>query len=267
MSDALTKSHSPDYGLDAPKVVRNLLLGGTLGFLLWGAGALKLWSGRIVAGPVAGITFIFPLANMGLWLGIGLTGMGLWMIWSSKSGKIKTRERLLDHIVWTGHEQVLDVGCGRGLMLIGAAKRLTTGKATGVDIWQAEDLSGNRPEAALENARREDVEARVEIETADMRRLPFPDGTFDVAVSCAAIHNIYSAPERAKAIREIARVVRSGGQILIDDIRHHREYASTLAECGCKDIRQIGSRTVMILLTLITMGSLRPETLLVRKTP
>jgi cyclopropane fatty-acyl-phospholipid synthase-like methyltransferase len=54
---------------------------------------------------------------------------------------------LLDRIEWTGQEEVLDVGCGRGLMLIGAAKRLTTGKATGIDIWQAEDLSGNRPEA------------------------------------------------------------------------------------------------------------------------
>jgi cyclopropane fatty-acyl-phospholipid synthase-like methyltransferase len=44
-----------------------------------------------------------------------------------------------------GDETVLDVGYGRGLHLIGAAKRLTTGKAPGVDIWQAEDLSGNLP--------------------------------------------------------------------------------------------------------------------------
>jgi hypothetical protein len=61
----------------------------------------------------------------------------------------------------------------------------TTGEATGVDIWQAEDLSGNRPEATLENARREGVEDRVRIHTADMRKLPFPDGTFDVVVSRA----------------------------------------------------------------------------------
>jgi len=40
---------------------------------------------------------------------------------------------------------VLDVGCGRGLLLIGAARRLTTGKAVGVDIWQAEDRVGNLP--------------------------------------------------------------------------------------------------------------------------
>jgi cyclopropane fatty-acyl-phospholipid synthase-like methyltransferase len=72
---------------------------------------------------------------------------------------------------------VLDVGCGRGLLLIGAAKRLTTGKAVGVDIWQTEDLSGNRPEATLENARLERVAERVGVKDGDARRLPFADGT------------------------------------------------------------------------------------------
>jgi cyclopropane fatty-acyl-phospholipid synthase-like methyltransferase len=31
-------------------------------------------------------------------------------------------------------EAVLDVGCGRGLMLVGAARRLKTGKAVGIDL-------------------------------------------------------------------------------------------------------------------------------------
>jgi cyclopropane fatty-acyl-phospholipid synthase-like methyltransferase len=48
-------------------------------------------------------------------------------------------------VPWKGDEAVRDVGCGHGLMLVGAARRLTTGKATGIDIWQAEDLTGNRP--------------------------------------------------------------------------------------------------------------------------
>jgi ribonucleotide reductase alpha subunit len=88
---------------------------------------------------------------------------------------------VLDSLKLRGDETVLDVGCGRGLLLIGAAKRLTTGKAVGVDIWNAEDLSGNRPEATLENARLERVAERVEVKDGDARRLPFADGTFDVA--------------------------------------------------------------------------------------
>src|SRR5262249_35100229 len=132
----------------------------------------------------------------------------------------RERERLLDNIRWTGAERVLDVGCGRGLMLIGAAKRLTTGNAVGVDIWQAQDLSCNKPEATLENARVEGVSDRVEVRTADMRQLPFPEDSFDVVVSCAAIHNLYEASDRAEAIGEIARVLKPGGRAVIDDIRH-----------------------------------------------
>ena len=151
-------------------------------------------------------------------------------------------------------------------MLVGAAKRLTNGgKATGIDLWSAEDLSGNRPEATLENARREGVGDRVAVKTADMRQLPVPDGTIDVVVSCAAIHNIYSADERAKAIREIARVLAPGGQVLIDDIRHVGEYAATLAASGCRDVRRVDSRAAGALLALVTWGSMRPGTLIARK--
>jgi SAM-dependent methyltransferase len=258
-------AESPDYGLDAPGVVRNLFVCGAAGLLLWASRALGLWSALVVLDPVAGVTLRFPLASMGLWAGAGCLAMGFWMIWTSRVGKIRERERLLDRIAWTGGERVVDVGCGRGLMLVGAAKRLSSGKATGVDIWQAEDLSGNRPEAALENARREGVADRVEVKTADMRELPFPEATIDVVVSSAAIHNLYASADRAKAIREIVRVLKPGGQALIDDIRHGAEYAATLRTAGCVDVRRVGSPAAAIILALVTMGSLRPDTVLARK--
>src|SRR5262245_3161343 len=131
----------PDYGLDAPGVVRNLFATGALALALPASVALGLWSG--VVGPLY-------LAPMGLAAGLSLTLTGAWMVYVSKVGKVRARERLLSRVAWRGDEAVLDVGCGRGLMLVGAAKRLTTGKATGIDIWQTEDLSGNRPEATLE---------------------------------------------------------------------------------------------------------------------
>ncbi len=57
------------------------------------------------------------------------------MVWSSRVAKLKLRDRLLDSLALKGDEKILDVGCGRGLLLIGAAKRLKTGKATGIDVW------------------------------------------------------------------------------------------------------------------------------------
>jgi arsenite methyltransferase len=252
---------APDYGVDAPGVIRNLLLVAAAGFLLWLTATLGWWSGDL-----AGFGVRLPLSHIAPWPAVSCFLMALWMLWDSKIGKMRNREQLLDSVRWTGAERVLDVGCGRGLMLIGAARRLTTGTASGIDLWQAEDLSGNRPEATLENAEREDVAGRVDVQTADMRKIPFPDATFDVIVSCSAIHNIYDSPGRRQAIAEIARVLKPGGQAVIDDIRHGREYAESFAVSGCTS-KSVGSSVAALFLAILTMGSLRPVTLLVRKTP
>ncbi|MFO0872536.1 MAG: class I SAM-dependent methyltransferase [Phycisphaerales bacterium] len=197
--------------------------------------------------------------------GISLLATACWMYMGSRYGKVAERDRLLDRLHWRGDERVLDIGCGRGLMLVGAARRLTTGSAVGIDIWQATDLSGNSADAALGNARAEGVAERVSVETADMRRLPFPDASFDVVVSRAAIHNLYSAPDRAAAVREIARVLKPGGRALIADIRHHGEHARTFRASGCDDIQRLDSKLMAALCSVITLGSLRPGTLLVSK--
>jgi len=264
VSEATAAAKPPDYGLDAPGVVRNLVLAAAAGGALWGSAALGFWSGRLAFSPRAGTEIRLTFSTCGLWIGLGCALMALWMVWESKVGKVRRRERLLDAIAWSGTERVLDVGCGRGLMLIGAAKRLTAGKATGIDIWQAEDLSGNKPEAALANARAEGVAERVDVQTADMRKIPFPDGTFDVALSSAAIHNLYVAGDRARAIAEVARVLKPGGRAVIDDIRHLRQYTAAFEQHGC-EVRAIGSRALAVVLALLTFGSLVPGTLLVTK--
>jgi ubiquinone/menaquinone biosynthesis C-methylase UbiE len=166
---------------------------------------------------------------------------------------------------WRGDEAVLDVGCDRGLLLIGAAKRLTTGKAVGVDIWQAGDLSGNRPEAAQANATLEGVSDRVEVKHGDARRLPVADGTFDVVVTEAVLHNIYTAAERDMAVREIARVLKPGGRLLIGDVRHTGWYARVLRQRGLDDVRRSPESVASLLIAAITLGFAYPATLTARK--
>ena len=65
-----------------------------------------------------------------------------------KIGKLYHRDRILSLHSWRGDENVLDMGCGRGLLLAGAAKRMAqlsgNGTVTGVDIWSQEDMGGNR---------------------------------------------------------------------------------------------------------------------------
>lgn len=253
----MSSTSSPaDYGIDAPYVIRNLLTAGAAALLVFLLIATGVWNGRI-----GGIRFA-PSGFLFMSIGLLASGVGMWS--GSKFGKVKERETLLSLIDWRGDEQVLDVGCGRGLLLIGAARRLTTGQATGIDIWQSEDLSGNKPDATEENARREGVADRVQLRTADMRKMPFPDGAFDVIVSRAAIHNLYSSDDRVAAVREIARVLKEGGQAVIDDIRHGAQYTAVLTGSGC-EVENRQSPFYSLLWSIITFGSLRPVTLIVRK--
>jgi ubiquinone/menaquinone biosynthesis C-methylase UbiE len=258
MNDAAAASaRKPDYGIDAPGVVRNLFLAGAAGLLLWASRAAGLWSG---------VVWSFEVGPMMRGVAIGCLGMGMYMYWSSRFGKLKEREQLLDCVEWQGDETVLDVGCGRGLVLIGAAKRLNKGgKAFGIDIWQAQDLSGNRPEAALENARLEGVAERVEVKTADMRQIPFPDGTFDRIVSKEAIHNVYAKADRATALREIVRVLKPGGAVVICDIRHFREYAAELKGRGLIDVERVGSSAASWIFEVLSLGKVTFATLRARK--
>jgi ubiquinone/menaquinone biosynthesis C-methylase UbiE len=216
-----------DYGLDAPKLVRRFAVRGAL---LAAFAAVLYFVNRESSpgiGPLAGAVFLIGLAFL------IVSGD---MVLSSRVAKIKMRDRILATIPWRGDEQVLDVGCGRGLFLIGAAKLLKTGKATGVDIWRPEDLSGNSADTTLANAKAEGVAGRVKIETADARQLPFAASSFDVALSSLAIHNIAERSERAKALAEIARVLKPGGYLAIFDIFHTREYAQELGRLGFTEV-------------------------------
>jgi ubiquinone/menaquinone biosynthesis C-methylase UbiE len=164
---------------------------------------------------------------------------GLWLLlnagaytYTTRAGKFAVWAELLDRLQLKGDERLLDIGCGRGAVLLMAAQRLPRGRAVGVDVWSATDQSGNAEEVTRRNAALEGVAERIKLHTADMRQLPFDDGSFDVVVSSLAIHNVPGAGQRAKALREAARVLKPGGKLAIADIRHTRAYARELEACG-----------------------------------
>jgi ubiquinone/menaquinone biosynthesis C-methylase UbiE len=141
------------------------------------------------------------------------------MAWGSRVGKLQLRDKIIRSFSWRGDERVLDVGCGHGLMLLAAAKRLTSGRAVGIDVWSQVDQADNSAAATLENARLEGVADRVEVLDADVRKLPFPDASFDVVLSSFVIHNLSRASDRRQVVQEIARVLRPGGELAIAAIR------------------------------------------------
>ena len=220
-----------DYGIDAPPVVRNLALIGTLGIIIG-----IIFSRIAIISPL--ITAI--LRSWGIWAGGSMLITSLLMVWSSKVGKLRKREMLIESLKLKGNETVLDVGCGRGLLLNEAAKHLPKGKAIGVDLWQTRDQSGNRPEVTLENARAEGVAERVEVKSGDMRELSLPDASVDVVVASMSIHNVPDKEGRAKAIQEIHRVLKPGGQIALLDFMATDEYLASFKALGWEQIKRSG---------------------------
>ncbi len=245
-----------DYGIDAPGLVRKFFIVGTAALLLALLSSLSPWPGYprgMVAAGVFGLASAYTL------------GMGSFMVYWSKVVKLRTRDRLLDLIAWTGSESVLDIGCGRGLMLIGAAKRLTTGKALGIDVWQAEDQSNNKPEETLKNARLEGVADRIEVRTSDMRSLGFGDASFDVVVSHLAVHNLSERQDRKVALREMVRVLKPGGAMVLGDIAHHAEYAADLRVRGVQEVRMVENGLAAKLAAVLWFGLFFPAAVVGRK--
>jgi arsenite methyltransferase len=243
------KLRKPDYGLDAPRIQLVGRYGGVMAVVV---GSVLNEHGVLNSLPTA-----VAIGNLIMWIGVGLFLGSALMTFGSRVGKLLLRDAILNSIEWRGDEQVLDVGCGHGLMLIGAAKRLTSGHAVGIDIWSQRDQKDNNAEATKENTCIEGVADRVEIQDADARELPFADASFDVVLSSFVIHNISGASERERAIREIARVLKPGGRLAIADIRHTRAYEKVLQSLGWETHRS--RRNVVFLAPTRVLRALKPN--------
>jgi SAM-dependent methyltransferase len=95
-----------------------------------------------------------------------------------------------------GGRRILDVGCGTGTMLSYLG---SYGKAEGVDI-DAEAVGYCR-ERGL-----------VDVSLGEAAKLPFPDGTFYLVTALDVIEHL---DDDAAALREIRRVLRPGGHVLV----------------------------------------------------
>jgi arsenite methyltransferase len=217
------------YGLDAPVVVRNLFLGAICSLL-----AALFFHYFYLHYPTN--KFLHILSWFGYFYFFSFFMPCMAMIVSSFWGKIKQAKWLIDSLALTGGEQILDVGCGRGLLLITAAKKLTTGKAVGVDIWNPGDLSKNGPLETQKNAILAGVVDKISLVTADVQQLPFAGETFDFILSSLVIHNIKSLEGRAQAFKEMVRVLKPKGKIIIQDMANIQEYAKFLEENGLREI-------------------------------
>jgi arsenite methyltransferase len=214
-----------DYGIDAPAVMRNLFLFGALCALI-----------AIFAPPLIHLGPVSLTPRSFFWPAGFLIAEGLLFLLYVKVGKFRHRDFMLGLYAWRGDEQVLDVGCGRGLLLAGAAKRIAavsgSGHATGIDVWSNVDMGGNSAAATQHNLDLEGVAPLCTLVSEPAQEMSFPDAIFDVIVSNLCLHNIYDVPTRHKALRQIVRVLKPGGIALISDYKRTAEYAGEFRKAG-----------------------------------
>ncbi len=227
-------SARPDYGVDAPGVMRTFFLLGVACLLL-----ATFLPPTLRVGPVAidSRSFIWPAVSL-------IVACLLFLLYV-KVGKFRHRDFMLGMHAWRGDEQVLDVGCGRGLLLAGAAKRIAqlhgTGHATGIDIWSNTDMAANSALATQRNLELEGVLQLCTLVSKPAQEMPFADGSFDLVVSNLCLHNIYDRGTRQRAVAQIARVLKAGGVALISDYKLTRAYAQQLRELGFAVTKRRGS--------------------------
>ena len=226
----------PDYGVDAPAAMRNL-------FLIGGACLLLLFvvPRRLHVTPTLEILSRSMLA----WTGTILTIEGLLFLLYVKAGKFRHRDFMLGMHAWRGDEQVLDVGCGRGLLLAGAARRMQAlkggGQAVGIDVWSNVDMGGNSEAATRHNLELDGVSDRCSLVSEPAQSMNFADASFDLIVSNLCLHNIYDKVARTAALGQIVRVLKPGGEALISDYKRTGEYAEEFRRNGLEVERRWGS--------------------------
>jgi ubiquinone/menaquinone biosynthesis C-methylase UbiE len=167
----------------------------------------------------------------------------LWLARGPRPAGIR-RERLLDVLRPQAGEQLLEVGPGAGYYSLPVARSLQPdGRLTLVDIDQA------MLDATMHRLRTRGLAAVSQALRSDGASLPFEDGSFDGAFLVAVLGEIQ---DRAAALRELRRVLRPGGRLVVGETTQFDPHALSPAQLreeaeavGFQLDQQIGGRSYL----------------------
>jgi ubiquinone/menaquinone biosynthesis C-methylase UbiE len=136
---------------------------------------------------------------------------------------IRANRIALEQLKVGAGESVLEVGCGHGRTLAAIERKHRAGLVAGIDP------SAVMVALASRRLRRAIAQGRADIQLAESSQIPYEDTSFDVAL---AVHVLYFWPNPMQDLREILRVLRPGGRLLLgyrpDDAAARAELPSAI---------------------------------------
>ena len=216
------------YGIDDPRTLIELGVAGILAVVV----GLFIATNTASTDPRAADTALLVGPGVGFLILVVVVAL----YWSSRLGKVREMTKIVSNVPWGGEEVVLDLGCGRGLAAVMAAKRLKTGYAIGVDTYSKARVYGNDPRSVLANAAQEKVGPKISAVKGLSTQLPLADKSVDVILSGLAVHHLAPRGQRQVLFKEMARVLKEGGRVGILDAGNGDEYSALLDKIGMRDI-------------------------------
>ncbi len=211
------RSEKPKYGLYAIKIIAILFsIIEIIGFLL-------LSAGYVVFNNIYLAISGWIITSFGIFMVVAHF-LSLYVFTGVDSTRFNWIAKLLEI---KGKEYVLDVGTGTGRTAVQIAKRLTTGRLVGIDIWDTMELGGSSPERAYKNAEIEGVKGRVEFRFGNVLEIPFDNDVFDIVTCSSVLNNLRREKNRIKALKEIFRVLKPKGKcMLLEPLRNFRMFCA-----------------------------------------